>query len=220
MLLADCVVKTFANGTPALRGVSLAVAAGEFLAITGRSGSGKSTLLNVLSSLLTPDAGEVRYQGRTLAERSAREINRLRATDFSMIFQMHHLLPSLTALENVLTPFLSRLAPVSRAEKRRALDCLAQVGLADKADRLPGRLSGGERQRVAIARALVTGPRLVFADEPTGSLDGETGRQIMDILARLHRDGQTVVMVTHEPDYAAMASRLVEIADGKLRPAA
>ena len=216
MLLADTIVKTFANGTPALRGVSLEVAAGEFVAIIGRSGSGKSTLLNVLSSLLTPDAGEVRYRGRSLAERSAKEIDRLRATDFSMIFQMHHLLPTLCALENVLTPFLSRLTPVTRAEKRRALDCLAQVGLTDKAHRLPGRLSGGERQRVAIARALVTDPRIVFADEPTGSLDGETGGQIMAILRRLHASGQTVVMVTHEPEYAAMASRMVEIADGRL----
>jgi putative ABC transport system ATP-binding protein len=217
MLIADNIFKSFAAGEPALRGVSLALEPREFVCIVGRSGSGKSTLLNILSSLLIPDSGEVRYRGRSLAGYTARDLDRLRATDFSMVFQMHHLLPYLTALENVLTPFLSRIRPVTRAMKRRALECLDQVGLAGKADRLPGRLSGGERQRVAIARALVTDPRIIFADEPTGSLDAATGGQIMDILRDVGSRGQAVVMVTHEPAYAAMASRVVEIADGRLR---
>jgi len=219
MLVADNVVKSFASeagNAPALRGVSLTIEAGEFVCIVGRSGSGKSTMLNVLSSLLTPDSGQVRYQDRDLAAMSARERDTLRATDFSMIFQMHHLLPYLTAFENVLTPFLSGLRPVSSERRAKALECLARVGLADKADRLPGRLSGGEQQRVAIARALVTAPRIIFADEPTGSLDGDTGRQIMGILGGLNAEGMTVVMVTHEPDYAAMGKRVVEIADGKV----
>jgi ABC-type lipoprotein export system ATPase subunit len=219
MLIADNVGKSFAAGEPALRGVSLEIAAGEFVCIVGRSGSGKSTLLNILSSLLSPDTGEVRYQGQPLSGYSSRDIDRLRATDFSMVFQMHHLLPYLTALENVLTPYLSRLRPVTRVLKQRAMDCLDRVGLVDKAGRLPGKLSGGERQRVAIARALVTDPRIVFADEPTGSLDATTGAQVMDILQELGPAGQTVVMVTHEAAYAAMASRVVEIADGRLNSA-
>lgn len=219
LLIAENVVKAYAGAPeapPVLRGVSLAIAAGEFACVVGRSGSGKSSLLNILSSLLSPDAGSVRYQGRDLAAMGERERNRLRATDFSMVFQMHHLLPYLTVRENVLTPFLSGLRPVSAARKRRALDCLARVGLADKADRLPGALSGGERQRVAIARGLVTEPTILFADEPTGSLDGDTGGQIMDILKTLNAGGLTVVMVTHERAYAAMASRIIEIRDGRL----
>ncbi|WP_075355875.1 ABC transporter ATP-binding protein [Desulfovibrio sp. DV] len=220
MLVADNVVKAFATdagNAPALRGVSLGIAAGEFVCIVGRSGSGKSTLLNVLSSLLTPDAGQVLYQGRDVAALSARERDRLRATDFSMVFQMHHLLPYLTAFENVLAPFLSTIRPVSADKRRKALECLDRVGLADKAERLPGRLSGGEQQRVAIARALVTEPRLIFADEPTGSLDGDTGRHIISTLGGLVTEGISVVMVTHEPAYAAMADRVVEIADGLIR---
>ncbi|WP_300161956.1 ABC transporter ATP-binding protein [Solidesulfovibrio sp.] len=222
MLIAEDVVKSFAakdQAAPVLRGVSLSVSPGEFVCIVGRSGSGKSTLLNILSSLLTPDAGSVRYKGRDLAAMGEGERNKLRATDFSMVFQMHHLLPYLTARENVLAPFLSGLRPVSAARRRQALACLDRVGLADKADRLPGALSGGERQRVAIARALVTEPGIVFADEPTGSLDGDTGGQIMDILSRLNADGLTVLMVTHEPAYAAMASRVIEIRDGRIAAA-
>lgn len=219
MLTAENIVKSFAGesgAAPVLRGVSLQFAAGDFACVIGRSGSGKSTLLNILSSLLSPDTGEVRYQGRRLATLTPRERNRLRATDFSMVFQMHHLLPYLTALENVLTPFLSGLTPVSATRKKMARECLERVGLADKASRLPGGLSGGERQRVAIARALVTAPRVVFADEPTGSLDGDTGGQIMAILKDLNADGLTVIMVTHEQAYAAMASRVIEIRDGRI----
>ena len=223
MLTADDVVKSYAAkdaAAPVLRGVSLAIEPGQFVCVVGRSGSGKSTLLNILSSLLSPDAGSVRYQGRDLASMTEAERNRLRATDFSMVFQMHHLLPYLTARENVLTPFLSGLRPVSAARRKRSMECLDRVGLADMAQRLPGALSGGERQRVAIARALVTEPRIVFADEPTGSLDGDTGGQIMDILTGLNAEGLTVVMVTHEPAYAAMASRVITMRDGHILPAA
>lgn len=216
LLAAENVVKSFAapEAPPVLRGVSLDIESGDFACVVGRSGSGKSTLLNILSSLLSPDGGSVRFRGRDLAALTEKERNRLRATDYSMVFQMHHLLPYLTVRENVLTPFLSGLRPVGAARKRYALDCLARVGLTDKADRLPGGLSGGERQRVAIARGLVTEPAILFADEPTGSLDGDTGAQIMDILRQLNADGLTVVMVTHERAYAAMASRVIEIRDG------
>lgn len=223
MLTADAVVKSYAAkdaAAPVLRGVSLAIEPGQFVCVVGRSGSGKSTLLNILSSLLSPDAGSVRYQGRDLAAMTEAARNRLRATDFSMVFQMHHLLPYLTARENVLTPFLSGLRPVSAARRRRAMECLDRVGLADKAKRLPGALSGGERQRVAIARALVTEPRIVFADEPTGSLDGDTGTHIMRLLTELNAEGLTVVMVTHEPAYAAMASRVITMRDGSILHAA
>lgn len=223
MLTADAIVKSYAAkdaAAPVLRGVSLAIEPGQFVCVVGRSGSGKSTLLNILSSLLSPDAGSVRYQGRDLAAMTEAERNRLRATDFSMVFQMHHLLPYLTARENVLTPFLSGLHPVSAARRRRAMECLDRVGLADKAKRLPGALSGGERQRVAIARALVTEPRIVFADEPTGSLDGDTGTHIMRLLTELNAEGLTVVMVTHEPAYAAMASRVITMRDGSILHAA
>lgn len=178
MLRAIDVTKRHAGASasaPALQGVNLTIGAGDFACIVGRSGSGKSTLLNVLATLLTPDTGEIRYEERNLSGLPGHELDRLRSTDFSMVFQMHHLLPYLSALENVLVPFLKRLAPVSAATRAKALECLDRVGLTDKAGRLPGRLSGGEQQRVAIARALVTGPRIIFADEPTGSLEEPRG---------------------------------------------
>jgi len=222
MLRAIDVTKCHAGASasaPALQGVNLTIGAGDFACIVGRSGSGKSTLLNVLATLLTPDAGEIRYEDRSLSGLPGHELDRLRSTDFSMVFQMHHLLPYLSALENVLVPFFKRLAPVSAATRAKALACLDRVGLADKAGRLPGRLSGGEQQRVAIARALVTAPRIIFADEPTGSLDRTTGNTVMDLLREFNAEGITVVMVTHEPRYASMASRVVEIEDGRVKQA-
>jgi ABC-type lipoprotein export system ATPase subunit len=218
MLVARNIVKRFGPETaaPALSGVSLAVEAGDFACIVGRSGSGKSTLLNVLSSLLKPDAGEVLYKGASVTAMREAELNRLRGTDFAMIFQLHYLLPYLTALENVLTPFMKGLSPVSRENRERGLACLERVGLADKGRRLPGELSGGEQQRVAIARALAAGPSILFADEPTGSLDKRTGQTIMDLLADLNDAGLTVVMVTHDPQFAGLASRRIELEDGRV----
>jgi putative ABC transport system ATP-binding protein len=201
---------------PVLDGVSVTIGRGDFACIMGRSGSGKSTLLHVLSTLLRPTSGRVVYADRELTALPERDRNALRGSDLAMIFQMHHLLPYLTALENVMVPFLAGLRPVTAQSRARAMDSLARVGLADKADRLPGNLSGGEQQRVAIARALARDPRVLFADEPTGSLDTATGGGIMDLLLDLNAEGLTVVMVTHQAEYASLASRVIRIADGRV----
>lgn len=217
MLSAHHITKNYhTEGTvvPVLKDVSIDISKGEFVAIVGRSGSGKTTLLNVLSTLVRPDSGELTYGEDNLAFLPEKLLNRLRQSDFAVIFQFHHLLPYLSVLENTLLPFMSSFRPVSRQRVQQARACLERVGLADKADRLPGNLSGGEQQRVAIARALVKSSRVLFADEPTGSLDKETGRQIMELLMELHREGLTVVMVTHEPGYAALAQRSITLEDG------
>jgi putative ABC transport system ATP-binding protein len=221
LLEAREIVKSYrgeAAQAPALRGASLSVAEGEFVCIVGRSGSGKSTLLNVLSTLLKADSGELVYQGRDLTRATETELNRLRGSDFGMVFQMHHLLPYLTTLENVLLPFMKGLSPIPEKRRERAREVLSLVGLASKQDRLPGQLSGGEQQRVAIARALAAGPSVLFADEPTGSLDKTTGRGIMELLKRINATGVTVVMVSHDPEYAAQASRRITIDDGLVVP--
>uniref|UniRef100_B8DMP9 ABC transporter related n=1 Tax=Nitratidesulfovibrio vulgaris (strain DSM 19637 / Miyazaki F) TaxID=883 RepID=B8DMP9_NITV9 len=199
---------------PVLRGVSLRVSPGEFVAVAGRSGSGKSTLLNVLASLTLPDSGTVLFDGQDITRVSEARRNRLRHSDFAVIFQAHHLMPYLTALENVLLPFMNGLAPVPAAMAEKGRSVLDRVGLSGKAASLPGALSGGEQQRVAIARALVRDARVLFADEPTGSLDTTTGEAIMELLAELGRDGLTTVMVTHNPDYARRAHRTLIMRDG------
>jgi len=199
---------------PVLRGISIDIDDGEYISIVGRSGSGKSTLLNVLSTLVKPDGGTLTYRDTDLASISEKEINAIRRKDFSIIFQFHHLLPYLSVLENCLLPFMNSIRPVGSALKEQARQRLERVGLAEKEDRLPGSLSGGEQQRVAIARALVKSSTVLFADEPTGSLDRKNGEQIMALLDELHREGLSIVMVTHEPDYAEMADRTVEIEDG------
>ncbi|MBI5519279.1 MAG: ABC transporter ATP-binding protein [Desulfovibrio sp.] len=217
ILLASGVTKTFTQdglAAQALKGVSLSVGQGEFVSIVGRSGSGKSTLLSVLSTLLKPDQGQIIYNSADLAQATEAEINAVRHRDFAVIFQFHYLLPYLTALENTLLPFMRGLRPVSAEQRRRGLECLERVGLADKAARLPGQLSGGEQQRVAIARALVKDARILFADEPTGSLDSATGATVMELLAGIRGDGLSVVMVTHNEDYARLADRVVRMEDG------
>ncbi|MCG6931926.1 MAG: ABC transporter ATP-binding protein [Desulfofustis sp.] len=219
MLEAIDIKKSFSSDgkvVPVLEGISLKLDAGDYVSIVGRSGSGKTTLLNVISTLVRPDSGEITYEGVDLASVPESHLNGLRKSDFSVIFQFHHLLPYLTVLENTLLPFMNSLKPVSRQIEARALECLVRVGLADKARRLPGSLSGGEQQRVAIARALVKSSKILFADEPTGSLDQQTGDTIMELLAELHRDGMTIVMVTHEMEYARLADRIVEIEDGRI----
>ncbi|MBT8361358.1 MAG: ATP-binding cassette domain-containing protein, partial [Deltaproteobacteria bacterium] len=158
----------------------------------------------------------LRYCDQDLAGVSESHLNRLRKSDFAVIFQFHHLLPYLSVLENTLLPFMSSIKPVSKKIEARARECLDRVGLADKAERLPGSLSGGEQQRVAIARALVKSSRVLFADEPTGSLDKATGVQIMELLTKLHQEGLSIVMVTHEPTYAILAQRRIEIEDGRI----
>jgi len=219
VLIATDIAKTFCQDgpdAPALRGVSLTVPEGRFLSIVGRSGSGKSTLLNILSTLLRPDSGSLTWQGQDLTDLLPAELDRLRRQDFAVIFQLHHLLPYLTALENTLLPFLHRLRPVTREQRERARAALARVGLSGKEDRLPGALSGGEQQRVAIARALVKNAKVLFADEPTGSLDKTTGQGVMELLRALPGEGLSVVMVTHDPDWAGLADQVAHMEDGLL----
>lgn len=209
--------KNNGNTVEVLKDVSVELKEGEFTAIVGRSGSGKTTLLNILSTLIRPDAGELKYFDDNLARVPETRLDRLRKSEFSMIFQFHHLLPYLTVMENTLLPFMNSVWPVKGRIISMARECLDRVGLADKADRLPGNLSGGEQQRVAIARALVKSSKILFADEPTGSLDKETGEQIMELLVTFHREGLSILMVTHEPAYAALAQRIIEIEDGQIR---
>ena len=216
MLKAVNVNKSFGE-SPILADVSIAIPKGQFACIVGRSGSGKSTLLNVLSTLLRPDSGQVLYQDRDVTTMNEGQINKLRHGDFSIIFQLHHLLPYLTAVENVTLPFMNTLTPVSQELRDKARECLRRVGLAGKEERLPGKLSGGEQQRVAIARALVKSPGVMFADEPTGSLDKRNGDGVVELLRDLNKnDGVTLVMVTHDRGYANMADTTVVMEDGRI----
>ncbi len=217
MLEAKNITKTFHSegvDTLALRDVSLSIEPGEFVSIVGRSGSGKTTFLNVLSTLLAPDSGQILYQNEDVTGFSASRLNVLRNRDFAVVFQFHYLLPYLSARENVLLPFMHGLKQVGKAEKLKADACLERVGLFGKGTKLPGHLSGGEQQRVAIARALVKDSKVLFADEPTGNLDKTTGESVMDLLCDLKRDGLSIVMVTHDEDYARRADRIVRMADG------
>lgn len=219
MLHAIDISKCFQKGNTeshALTDASLLIQEKEFVSVVGRSGSGKSTLLAILSTLLTPESGKLLYQGADVAQMDQAALNRLRHSDFSVIFQFHHLMPYLTAEENTLLPFMNTFRSVPSVAMAKARECLERVGLKGKGHRLPGELSGGEQQRVAIARALVKNSRILFADEPTGSLDRNTGESVMDLLGELNRDGLTIVMVTHDPEYAQRGTRHVELADGRV----
>ena len=199
----------------ALRGVSLDVTAGEYVAIVGPSGSGKSTLLQLLGGLDEPSSGSVLVDGVALAELDDRALTRLRLTRLGFVFQRFHLLPVLTAVENVELPMAE--AGVGRAERRaRALELLRYVGLEGRAGHRATQLSGGEMQRVAIARALANRPAVILADEPTGELDAGTGRGVLDLFRRLNRDGTTVVVITHDDRLAAEAGRVVQMLDGRI----
>jgi putative ABC transport system ATP-binding protein len=198
----------------ALRGVTFRVDRGDYVAIVGSSGSGKSTLLNLLGALDRPTAGHVRYEGRDVRDLSDAELAELRNTRIGFVFQSFHLLPRMTALDNVLLPLVYR-AGSARSRRRRALAALASVGLADRVDHRPTELSGGQQQRVAIARALVTEPALVLADEPTGNLDTATGEDIMALLEQLQTDrGTALVVITHEAEIARRAHRRIVLRDG------
>jgi putative ABC transport system ATP-binding protein len=205
--------------TPALVGASLVLRPGEVVALLGPSGSGKSTLLHCLAGILRPDAGSVHYRGRRLDSASDAARSRIRRDDFGFVFQFGQLVPELTAAENVALPL--RLAGMSAAEARtRAADWLAKVDVAELAGRRPGELSGGQQQRVAVARALVGGPRVVFADEPTGALDSFNGEVVMDLLTSTARQlGAAVVLVTHDHRVAAYSDREVVVRDGRTEPA-
>lgn len=199
----------------ALRGVSLTIAAGEYLAITGPSGSGKSTLLQLLGGLDSPSSGRLELMGRAVEGLSDDELTDLRLRQVGFVFQRFHLMPVLTARENVELPLAE--AGVGRRERgQRAAELLAYVGLADRADHRATQLSGGEMQRVAIARALANRPALILADEPTGELDAATGAQILALFDQLHRDGVTLVVVTHDEHLAARVPRRVHLQDGRI----
>jgi len=202
--------------TPALRGASLSVARGEILAIMGPSGSGKSTLLHCLAGIFTPDSGEVWFDGRRLDELSDTKRTELRRTAFGFVFQFGQLVPELSTADNIALPLL--LNKVSRRTAyKKAHDWLERLGLGDLAARRTGELSGGQAQRVALARALVAQPKLLFADEPTGSLDSLASETVMDLLVSLAREeGTTVVLVTHDARVAAYADREVMVRDGKV----
>ncbi len=207
---------------PVLRGVDLEVRRGEFLAIVGQSGSGKSTLLHLLGTLDAPDSGEIRFDDRRIDNITTRQRDLLRNRQIGLIFQFYHLLPELTALENVLSPLMISEGMLSYWRKRkthlaRATELLNLVKLSHRLTHKPRELSGGEMQRAAIARALVHRPQLLLADEPTGNLDHSTGREILDILWKLNRQqGLTIVMVTHDLSIASLADRTVRLVEGQM----
>jgi lipoprotein-releasing system ATP-binding protein len=208
-----------------LKGCNLALREGEFVAIEGRSGSGKSTLLHIMGALDECDGGSVEFEGQDFTQMSATFRSGLRNKKFGFIFQFYHLLPELNVLENTLLAAMIEHSWLGFRSNRkelqsRAVDLLTQFGLSHRLKHRPAQLSGGERQRVAIARALMNNPRVLFADEPTGNLDVETGRQIMDVIERLHREHrQTIVMVTHDRALAREADRVLVLKDGKLEKA-
>lgn len=217
IIQATNIHKTYYTGTvavPALRGVNLRVRRGEMVAVMGPSGCGKTTLLNCLSGLDYVDSGEIIIEGTSLAKMSDRERTDYRARRMGFVFQFYNLLPVLSAVENVELPLL--VAGIRPGEARaRALEALAQVGLADRADHRPAAISGGERQRTTIARALANRPAIVWADEPTGDLDSETATDIMDLLVRLNVEaGLTFILVTHDRQVGARCGRLVRMRDG------
>jgi putative ABC transport system ATP-binding protein len=205
-----------AEGAPvrALRGVDLALRHGEFVAVMGPSGCGKSTLLNLVAGLDTPTEGEVVVAGESLAGKDENDLARMRRKHIGIVFQFFNLLEGMTVLENVALPAI--VAGTSRRQaETRARDLLDLLGLADKVGKAPGVLSGGQRQRLAIARALANQPTLLLADEPTGALDSAGGAEVMELFRRLHRDGQTILLVTHDDDVAAAADRIVQMRDGR-----
>ena len=199
----------------ALRGVSLTIRRNEYVAIMGPSGSGKSTMMNILGCLDTPDAGEYWLNGEEVSKLGDDALARVRNREIGFVFQTFNLLPRASALHNVELPLI--YAGLSAGERReRAEQALVRVGLAERMHHRPNELSGGQRQRVAIARALVNRPSILLADEPTGNLDSTTSEEIMAVFQERHDEGQTVVMVTHEPDIAAYAERIITLRDGKV----
>ncbi|GFD69649.1 lipoprotein-releasing ABC transporter ATP-binding protein LolD [Alteromonas sp. KUL106] len=219
VLICRNINKTYQDGssaTPVLHDISLAIKAGEHVAILGSSGSGKSTLLHILGGLDKPSSGDVEFKGKSLNQLSSNALAKLRNDEMGFIYQFHHLLGEFTALENTAMPLRIRGLSTKQAESK-ARDMLEEVGLSHRFDHLPSAMSGGERQRVAIARALVTEPSVVLADEPTGNLDDSTGEQIYKLLKNLsEKKGTAFVVVTHDIALAGKMDRVLRIKDGRL----
>ncbi len=210
------VVKTFfmgENEVNALKGVSFDIPDGSFVSLMGPSGSGKTTCMNMIGCLDRPTAGVVSVAGKNTAEMTENELAVLRNKTIGFVFQQYFLLPTLTILENVMLPLRYQGLPISERKERACIE-LEKVGLSNRLKHRPSELSGGQKQRVAIARALVTRPRLILADEPTGALDSETGKSVLDLFFDINRQGTAVIIVTHDPDIGALAPRVIYLKDG------
>jgi len=202
--------------TPALRGIDLEIKKGEFLAIMGPSGSGKSTLLYILGLLDRPTSGKYFLEGEDVLKFSDEKLAFLRNKKFGFVFQSFHLLPKISVFENVLLPaYYNQEVPLKKA-KEKAIFLLEKVGLKEKINSKPNELSGGQQQRVAIARALINEPEIIIADEPTGNLDSLSGKKVMEIFSKIHQEGKTIILVTHEENIASYAQRKVYLKDGKI----
>lgn len=218
MIRTENIVKKFQSGDSeiiAVDNISLNVETGEFVSITGRSGSGKSTLMYQMSLLDQPTSGDIFIDNRKVSHLSTEERTKIRLQELGYIFQDYALIPELSAIENVIVPLLMQGLSHSEAHKKAKIS-LERIGMGDRLDNLPSQLSGGQQQRVSIARAIAHEPKLVFADEPTANLDSETSEMVLKNFLELNRDGQTIIMVTHEPEYAALTHRTITLADGQI----
>ena len=218
MLKADKLTKIFQSGDQrivALNELTFEVPEGQFLTITGKSGSGKSTLLYQLGLLDMPTSGAVLIDGRDMVPVSENDRTTTRLNELGYIFQDYAILPSLTALENTVVPLLMQ-GYTDKIAYSKAKKALERIGLGDRMNNLPSQLSGGQQQRVAIARAIAHSPKIIFADEPTANLDSETSEQVIEAFLELNKEGQTIIMVTHEPEYAKLAHRTILMADGNI----
>ena len=214
MINVDALKKEYPDGTRALHGVGFSIQKGEFVAIMGPSGSGKSTLLHILSFLDRPTGGTYTFQGKSIDDMTDKELAHVRNRDMGFVFQSFNLLARLSVYDNIQIPLLYSTNILPSQRKKRIEDAVRSVGLDEKLNAEAGKLSGGQKQRIAIARALVTDPNVIFADEPTGNLDSNSGLQVMEILESLNKKGRTVILVTHETQTAEFSKRIIRIKDG------
>jgi len=204
-----------AQATPVLKGISAEIKTGEMVSITGRSGSGKSTLLYIISSLDHPTSGDVLIDDKSLFQLNSKDLHQFRNLKMGFVFQFHHLLPELTAIENILMPAMKTKS--TEEHRKFAMEIIEEFDLTERADAFPSQLSGGEQQRVAVARALIMQPTYLFADEPTGNLDSVNGLLVMNLFKRINKElGTTIIYVTHDQEFARMSSRQINLADGTL----